>query len=192
MAPSLSNSPNSTSSAASASKSSCPITPATARSLANPPKPPFYATADAAYDYLVNRCGIPPQRIVCVGKSLERRHRHRPRLPPPGRGSRYLQPLHHHPRHGWPPLSPHSASADNLPIRQPLKKIAHVTCPIFLCNGLSDTFVPPEMSDRLASSATAPVTRLKIPTADHNTIFTADPEARFRRPHKISRPMKGG
>ena len=55
-------------------------------------------------------------------------------------------------------------------------KIAWIHCPMLICNGKLDQLVPPEMSDDLAKSAGGPVTRVVIPEADHNTIFTANPE----------------
>ena len=54
-------------------------------------------------------------------------------------------------------------------------KVARVHCPTLICNGLMDTLIPASMSDRLAAAAGGPVTRLRIPTADHNSIFDAEP-----------------
>jgi fermentation-respiration switch protein FrsA (DUF1100 family) len=56
-----------------------------------------------------------------------------------------------------------------------LAKISSIHCPVFISNGKLDTLVPPEMSDRLAAKAGGPVTRLVVQTADHNTIFSAEP-----------------
>ena len=60
-----------------------------------------------------------------------------------------------------------------------LKKIGAIQCPIFICNGMRDDLVPREMSDRLAAAAKSPVTRVKVPAADHNGIFSADPDTVF-------------
>ena len=55
-------------------------------------------------------------------------------------------------------------------------KISHIHCPVLICNGQLDTLIPPAQSDELARVAGGPVTRLVIPTADHNTIFVANPD----------------
>ena len=63
-------------------------------------------------------------------------------------------------------------------------KIGRVRCPTLICNGLRDTMIPAAMSDRLAAAAgTAAVggggvvMRLRVATADHDSIFDADPAA---------------
>ena len=66
-------------------------------------------------------------------------------------------------------------------------KIGRVRCPTLICNGLRDTMIPAAMSDRLAAAAgTAAVvgggggggvvTRLRVATADHDSIFDAEPD----------------
>ena len=55
-------------------------------------------------------------------------------------------------------------------------KIGSAHCPTLVCNGLMDTLVPASMSDRLAARAGGPVTRLRVATADHNSIFDAEPD----------------
>jgi fermentation-respiration switch protein FrsA (DUF1100 family) len=54
-----------------------------------------------------------------------------------------------------------------------LAKIKSVSCPILLVYGTRDTVVPPWMAERLASAATAPVTRLPVPSV-HNDLWKSD------------------
>ena len=51
-----------------------------------------------------------------------------------------------------------------------LSKIRAVTCPILLVYGTEDTVVPPWMADRLAESATSPVTKIAAPCS-HNSLW---------------------
>ena len=57
-----------------------------------------------------------------------------------------------------------------------LAKIGRVHCPTLVCNGLLDVQIPAVMSDRLAATAGGSVTRVRVATADHNSIFDAEPE----------------
>ena len=54
-------------------------------------------------------------------------------------------------------------------------KIGRIRCPTLVCNGLLDVQIPADMSDRLAAAAGGPVTRVRVATADHNSIFDAEP-----------------
>ena len=53
------------------------------------------------------------------------------------------------------------------------RKIAWVTCPVFVGHGRADGLIPFEMSERLAAAAKRPVTRLTIDEADHNDFFSS-------------------
>lgn len=148
-------------------------------STGKPSEAALYATADAAYDYLVDQRHVPPADIVAVGWSMggavaidlaSRR--------PVGALAVFntFTSLREMARKTipWLPTSLFlKYRFDNL------QKIATINRPIFICNGLQDTLIPPSMSDRLAAAAKGPVTRLKIPAADHNEIFTADPQTVF-------------
>ncbi len=136
----------------------------------------FYAAADAAFDALSRRPDVDPHRVIVAGWSLgaglavdlaarrpvaalatfnafttlpEMAGHFLPWLP-----GRYLC------RYRF----------DNL------AKIRRVRCPTLVCNGVRDQLVPPAMSDRLAAAAGGPVTRVRLPDADHNTVFDADPD----------------
>ena len=140
-----------------------------------PSEKSLYATADAAYDYLVNQGGVKPDKIIAVGWSL-------------GAGVA-IDLASRRPVAAVAIFNPFTSIPDMaakvfpwLPVRllvsyrfDNLKKIGGIHYPMFICNGLQDQLVPPEMSERLAAAAGGPVTRVKIPGADHNTIFVADP-----------------
>ena len=134
----------------------------------------LYATADAAYDYLQARPDIDHTKIIAFGWSLggavavdlaSRR-------PVAGLATfnafANLREMAHHLLPWLPTRLFLLYTFDNL------TKITHVKCPVLVCNGAADTRIPPSMSDRLAAAAGGPVTRLVLPLADHNTVFTSD------------------
>lgn len=51
------------------------------------------------------------------------------------------------------------------------KKIADLNCPVFVCHGKNDAFIPWQMSERLAQTTKGNVTRHYIDGADHADIF---------------------
>jgi uncharacterized protein len=138
-----------------------------------------YATADAAYDYLVSNRHVDPRMIVAVGWSLgsavaidlaDRR--------PVGGLAVFnaftsLRAMAHHVVPWMPTSVLLKYRFDNL------DKIRRIDCPLFICNGLRDEIVPPVMSDILAAAARGRVTRVRIATADHNGIFTAERQNLF-------------
>jgi fermentation-respiration switch protein FrsA (DUF1100 family) len=136
----------------------------------------FYATADAGWDYLMQRRGIDRRKVVAVGWSmgaavaidLARRK--------PVAGLAMFNAFTDLPAMAHQ-LFPYLPTSLLLKYRfDNLAKIREIDCPIFICNGEMDSLVPPGMSDELATAARMPVTRLRIRTADHNSIFTAEPE----------------
>jgi hypothetical protein len=148
-------------------------------STGKPSEAAFYATADAAYDYLVNVRHDDPHGIVAVGWSLgaavainlaSRR--------PVGGVAVFnaftsLEALAHH-------ILPWMPTGILLKYRFDNRRaMAWINCPEFICNGMQDQIVPPVMSDVLAAAARGPMTRVKIQTADHNSIFTAEPRNVF-------------
>jgi fermentation-respiration switch protein FrsA (DUF1100 family) len=139
----------------------------------------LYATADAAYDYLIHRNDIDPKKIVPMGWSIGGAVAIdlASRKPVAGLATfnafttmpavaRLLLP--------WFPTSLFlKYQFDNA------TKIAGIGCPILICNGLKDTLVPATMADELARLAKGPVTRVTVKSADHNTIFSAQPKDLF-------------
>ena len=130
------------------------------------------ATADAVYDYLVSKRGVPPSRIVAGGLVARRRRGHRP-----GRtASRSPASI---------VLSAFTSGVDMgrrmtpfLPVSlllrhrfDSLRKISRIQCPILIGHGRRDRIVPFEMGQRLAAAAKGPVTTLWIDEADHNDIY---------------------
>lgn len=148
-------------------------------SSGEPSEQALYATADCAYDYLLHRPDVDPYKIVAVGWSLGAAVAIDlcSRKPLAGLATfNAFTNLHEVAHHEFPWL-PTGAMLkyqfDNE------RKIARVNCPVFICNGVRDTLVPPMMSDRLATAAHGPVTRLRIDAADHNTIFIAATDEPF-------------
>jgi fermentation-respiration switch protein FrsA (DUF1100 family) len=136
----------------------------------------FYATADAAWNYLQTRPGIDKKKIIIVGWSM-------------GAGVA-VDLASRKPVAGLATFNAFTTLPAMARKVMPLMptglllkyrfdnewKMPGIHCPVFICNGKLDTLVPPEMSDRLAAKSGGPVTRLVIQTADHNSIFTAEPE----------------
>lgn len=130
-----------------------------------------YATADAAYDYLVGPLGIAPERLLLGGFSLggavaidlasrkpaaalivsctftnmtDMAHSQHPYVP----ASLFL-------RHRFASLT----------------KIAKVRCPTLIANGLLDPLVSPAMTRTLASAAGGKVTRITLKDAGHDDLI---------------------
>ncbi|MGV3722534.1 MAG: alpha/beta hydrolase [Actinomycetota bacterium] len=140
-------------------------------STGKPSEAGCYATADAAYDYLLTRTDVDPSRIVSVGGSLGGAvaidlASRRPvvglatfmtftRLGEVAQG--------HFP---WVPVAPLLHSRFDS-----IQKIKRVECPILLVHGTKDLMIPHAMQARLASAATAPVTQVVVPEGTHNDLF---------------------
>ena len=135
----------------------------------------FYATADAAWDYLQTRPDVDMKKIVVVGWSMGAGVAFDLATRKPVVGLAVFNAYTSLTKMGrkvmpWFPTSLLlKYRFDNL------TKIAAIRCPVFICNGKLDVLVPPEMSDQLAAKATGPMTRLVIESADHNSIFSAEP-----------------
>jgi fermentation-respiration switch protein FrsA (DUF1100 family) len=144
----------------------------------NPSETGCYATADAVYDYLLTRPEVRRDRIVVVGWSLG--------------GAVAIDLASRKPIAGVATLSAFTNMKDMahktipwLPTSLLLRhhfdnidKIRALHVPLFLAHGTADTIVPPEMCDRLASAAGAPVTLVHVQGADHD-IFDIGGEQLF-------------
>lgn len=136
----------------------------------------FYATADAAYDYLIERRKIDPRRLIVVGRSLG--------------GAVALDLAARRPVGSVVTMSTFTGIADVAAPRFPLfpvrallrhrfesiRKIRRVRCPVLLIHGTEDEVVPFPMRDRLATAAGGPVTRYDVSGAGHNNLFERDDE----------------
>lgn len=132
-----------------------------------------YATADAAYDYLLSRPGVCPRRIIVSGESLG--------------GAVAIDLASRKPVAGLATFTTFSRMTDvaslhawAFPVPLMLRhrfesrdKMAHVRCPVFLAHGTKDTTVPCAMCAELASAARAPVIRFTVEGAGHNDFFAA-------------------
>jgi fermentation-respiration switch protein FrsA (DUF1100 family) len=140
-------------------------------SSGHPSESGVYATADAAYAYLLTRHDVDPKKIVVVGRSLG--------------GAPAIDLASRERVAGLASFSAFTTmdamARKTMPIfPTPLflkahfnnrQKIAQVKCPIWLAHGDQDTFVPYSMMADLAAEAHAPVTTYAIRGADHNSIF---------------------
>jgi fermentation-respiration switch protein FrsA (DUF1100 family) len=136
----------------------------------------FDATADAAWNYLQTRPDIDRKKIIAVGWSMGAGVAVdlASRKPVIGLATfNAFTSLTAMARRQMPYLPTTLMLKNHFNNQQ---KIAWIHCPMLICNGQLDQLVPPQMSDDLATHAGGPVTRVVIPEADHNTIFTANPE----------------
>jgi uncharacterized protein len=134
----------------------------------------YYATADAALDYLLRRPDIDHARIIAAGQSLGTgtafdlaSRRPLAGLISVGGFTRTadaaMSAVHWMP--GWFADSmTGNCRFDNL------AKVKSVSCPILLIYGTADKIVPPWMADRLAAAAPGPVARLAVPS-EHNSLW---------------------
>ena len=138
-----------------------------------PSEAALYATADACYDYLTKEYGVAPRTIIAVGWSLgggvatDLASRREVGGLAIFNAFTNLTDMAHHMLPWLPAAAKATYRFDNL------AKVPSVHVPIFICNGVRDTFVPPEMSDRLAGAAGGTVMRVGVASADHN-IFVGD------------------
>jgi pimeloyl-ACP methyl ester carboxylesterase len=136
----------------------------------------FYATADAAWNYLQSLPEIDKNKIIVVGWSMGAGVAVDLAARKPIAGLATFNAFTNLPAMARKvmPLMPTGIllkyKFDNK------SKMPVIRCPVFVCNGQLDALVPPNMSDQLAAFAGGPVTRLVVPTADHNSIFTAEPD----------------
>lgn len=139
----------------------------------------MYATADAAYQYLLHRGDLDARKIVPLGWSLGAALAIDIASRRPVAGVAMFNAFTSMPEmaHRMLPLLPAQTLCKFKFENE--RKLAGVSVPVFICNGMRDTLVPATMSDRLAKAANGPVTRLTIDTADHNTIFIAKPHDLF-------------
>jgi hypothetical protein len=130
-----------------------------------------YETADAAYDYVIGRGDVHPDRIIAGGWSLG--------------GAVAIDLASRRKVAALISFCTFTSVADMgrrlypfLPMSMLVKhrfeneaKIAGVTCPTLIGHGRADSIIPFEMSDRLAAAAGGPVARLAPSRADHNDFF---------------------
>lgn len=136
-----------------------------------PSEAKVYATANAAYAYLLTRGEVDPKQIVVVGRSIG--------------GGPAIDLAAREPVAGLATFSAFTSLDEMARKMMPmfptgvflrthfnnLQKIVDVKCPIFLAHGTRDDFVPFDMMARLARQAKQPVTVYRISGATHNDIF---------------------
>jgi fermentation-respiration switch protein FrsA (DUF1100 family) len=130
-----------------------------------------YASADAAYDYLLSRNDINRNKMVPVGWSLGAAAAIdlASRKPVAGIVTVSAFTSMHDMAHKLLPFMPTS-----LLLRHHFeneRKLRSIDRPIFIAHGKVDDIIPYAMSDRLAKAAKGPVTRMSIDNAHHNDVF---------------------
>ena len=134
-------------------------------SAGTPSEGHVYADIDGAYDYLTGKLGVPPERIVALGRSL-------------GAGASVdlaaRRPV------GGVILESPFLTAFRVMTRVPLfpfdkfrnvDKIARVRCPLLVMHGEEDEIVPFWHGRQLFDKAPGPKTFLAIPNARHNDLM---------------------
>jgi pimeloyl-ACP methyl ester carboxylesterase len=140
-------------------------------SSGKPGEKPFYAAADAAYDYLLTRPDIDKNKIISAGLSI-------------GCGVA-VDLASRKPVAGLALFAPFTSLDDIARITLPwfptrlllrhhfnnLKKIADLDMPILIAHGTYDTIIPVEMSYRLAHAAAKAQVKTAYVKTDHNDLF---------------------
>jgi fermentation-respiration switch protein FrsA (DUF1100 family) len=151
-----------------------PEYPGNGMSEGSPSEGGCYAAADAALDYLLSRDDIDHARIIAAGQSLGSAPAVDLASRRPLAGLITVSGFTNAPdvvlcvAEWMPRWLARSLTAE---VRlDNLAKIKTVTCPILLVYGTGDTVVPLWMTERLASVATAPVTKLPVP-GGHNGLW---------------------
>jgi hypothetical protein len=157
-------------------------------SAGKPTEAGCYAAADAAYDYLLTRHDIDSKRIVAAGWSLG--------------AAIAIDLASRRPVAGLITFSAFTninaignKMAPGIPAQliplvlnsrfENLEKIPLVRCPILLFHGNVDTLVPPQMEDSLAAAAITKTTKLRIPRAGHNDVFSTGGATLFQQVGKF-------
>ena len=137
----------------------------------------MYATANAAYDYILSRPDIDKSQIIGVGRSI-------------GSGPA-IDLASRKPLAGLATFSAFTSMDEMarkvLPVFPTGLFLQHhfrnehkmplVRCPVFLAHGTEDSLVPFSMMARLKNKAGGPVTLYEIVGADHNDIFIVGGDA---------------
>jgi fermentation-respiration switch protein FrsA (DUF1100 family) len=154
-----------------------PDYPGYGMSAGKPSEGGFYAAADAAYDYILQRPGIDRGRIVAVGWSMGGA------VAIDLAARRKVAALETISAFTSLPAVAHAA-VPWLPVKLILKsrfdnlaKIPSITCPIFIAHGTRDTIVPPGMAGQLAAATRARVAPYMVEGAGHNDVFETGGDA---------------
>jgi pimeloyl-ACP methyl ester carboxylesterase len=148
-------------------------------SSGKPSEHALYATAEAAYAYLLSRNDIDTTKIIPAGWSLgsaaaiEIASKH----PGPGLITMSAFTSMHDMARRVLPIFPSSLMLKHHFENE--QKIRAITCPILILHGKRDSIIPFSMSKRLEQAAGGPVKRICIDDADHNDLFEIGGEEMF-------------
>ena len=152
---------------------------------------PFYAMADALYDFALKRPEVDPSKIVPMGWSLG--------------GGVAVDLASRRTAAGLILISTFSSMGDVashampriLPVRLILKhqfdsvsKLRSVRCPILMGHGAADSVVPIALSQKLRAAARTPVTYLEVEGAGHNDIFDTGHQPVYDAIEAFLRPLR--
>ena len=152
---------------------------------------PFYAAADALYDFALTRPELDPAKIVPMGWSLG--------------GGVAVDLASRRPAAGLILFSTFSSMGDVathampriFPVRLLLKhhfdsvsKLPNVHCPILIGHGTDDPVVPFALSQKLRTAARTPVTYLEVEGAGHNDIFDTGHQQVYDAIEAFLRPLQ--
>ena len=149
-----------------------PEYPGYGMSEGKPSEAGFYAAANAAYEHLLTRKDIDPEKIVAAGWSIGAAVAIDLAARKPVKRLITVSAFTSMPEveraiAPWLPLSViFRPRFDNL------AKIKNVSCPLLLVHGIQDTLVPFKMAQRLRAAATSPVEQLDLAAAGHNDVFS--------------------
>lgn len=124
-----------------------------------------YRDIEAAYRYLIDTLGVPPERIIGYGRSLG--------------GAMTIELAARQPLAGIITESAFTSAFNVLPITKilafdrfpSLKKMAQVYCPILVIHGRQDEVIPFAHGEALFAAAPGPKRNLWLDQSHHNDVF---------------------
>lgn len=155
--------------------------PGYGKSSGSPSEAGCYAAGDAAYDWLVEKQHIPPERLILFGKSLG--------------GGIAIELASRRPHRALVLAKAFTSAPDIgqsiypfLPVRLLMRnrfdnvaKIGLCPRPVFIAHGTTDELIPPAHGQRLFAAAREPKCYLSMPGVGHNDAFSPEFWPRLRQ-----------
>ncbi len=140
-----------------------------------PSETTFYSDSEDIYDYLTRQLGVPPERVLLVGRSL---------------GGASAVHIASQKRVAGLVLESTFVSGRRLLVRWPIfpfdryrsrDKLRHVHCPVFILHGTKDETIPFEHGQLLFDAANPPKQSWWVEGAGHNDLFFVAGKEYLRR-----------